>query len=69
MEVLGKRLYELRKEKGWSLRYIAHQVGINYKTYDDYEKNISNPKPEMIVKLAELYGTTPNYLLGVDDVP
>ena len=68
MEIFAKRLKELRNEKGSSLRKVASDLGIHFTTYESYEKNESAPKPEMIVKIANLFGVTPNYLLGVDDV-
>ena len=67
MEILAQRLKELRLERGVSLRTVAKVIGLNYKAYWFYEQNVNNPKPETIVKLAQYFGVTTDYLLGLSE--
>ncbi|MBE1443237.1 helix-turn-helix domain-containing protein [Paenibacillus sp. OAS669] len=62
------RLTELRKSKRWSLQYIADRLGIAKSTYAGYESGYREPSLEATKMLADLYGTSVDYLLGrVDD--
>ena len=67
MEIFAKRLKELRTEKGLTLRDIAKVLDITPRAYARYEKNTSEPKQEMLVRIARYFGVTPNYLLGEED--
>jgi len=67
MEKFAKRLRELREEKGISQRKIAPIFGISQSSYGDYELNISEPSLDMLIKIAEFFGVTVDYLLGRED--
>lgn len=58
------RLRELRYEAGKTMRQTAEEIGIPYTTYVSYEKGAREPNSEMLVKIAEYYCTTVDYLLG-----
>lgn len=58
------RLRELRDEAGKTMRQTAEEIGIPYTTYVSYEKGAREPNSEMLVKIAEYYCTTVDYLLG-----
>ncbi|SFG88187.1 Helix-turn-helix [Desulfotomaculum arcticum] len=64
-----KRLSELRKSKKWSLQYIADQLGIAKSTYAGYESGYREPSLEAMKKLANLFGTSVDYLVGRVDHP
>ncbi|WP_028549265.1 helix-turn-helix domain-containing protein [Paenibacillus sp. UNC451MF] len=58
------RLTELRKSKRWSLQYIADRLGIAKSTYAGYESGYREPSLEATKMLADLYGTSVDFLLG-----
>lgn len=68
-EKLPKRLKELREDKGYLQKYVADKIGVKSNTLSGYENGTRSPDPEMIVKLAELYNVTTDYLLGKSDDP
>ena len=68
MEIkLGKRLNELREEKGLTQEQLAVELGVNSVTYLRYEKSQRTPPLEFIVKVAKYYGVSLDYLFGIND--
>ncbi|MCS7463426.1 helix-turn-helix domain-containing protein [Paenibacillus doosanensis] len=62
------RLIELRKCKRWSLQYTADRLGIAKSTYAGYESGYREPSLEAIKLLADLFGTSVDFLLGRESV-
>jgi len=53
---LGKRLRELRKQNGWSLREVATRSGVNHGYLSQLERGeVTQPAPAMLHKLARGY--------------
>ena len=61
------KLQELRERKGVSMTEIARLLGMKYTTYVGYEKGQREPNSDVLVKIADFYGTTVDYLLGVNN--
>lgn len=61
------RLRELRLESGLRQRDVAEKIGVCTASYGFYENWINKPDPETLVKLANLYNVSIDYLLGVSD--
>ncbi|MFI3254396.1 MAG: helix-turn-helix transcriptional regulator [Eubacteriales bacterium] len=57
-------LYKLRKQKGLTQADMAKILGIAQQTYGNYEKGNRQPSLEMLVKLADSFEVTVDYLLG-----
>ena len=65
---IGQRIKKIRKEKGLSVDYIADKLGKNRATVYRYESNeIENLPYPILVPLAEILGTTPMYLMGLEE--
>ncbi len=64
---LGQRLKELRQEKGYTQKEIAQKLGLNSVTYLHYEKEQREPPLSLLADIANLYGVTVDYLLGLSD--
>lgn len=69
---LGNRIRQLREnlketDKKWTQSYVADKIGIARVTYTAYENGTKTPPPDMVKKLANLYGVTTDYLLGNED--
>lgn len=60
------RLKELRKNRGVSQEQVAHHLGISLRGYQNYEYGLREPNIGMILKLAEYYNVTTDYLLEKD---
>ena len=64
---IGDRIKELRKEKNFSQSQLARRIGVSQKTVDYWELGTNEPKASYIVKLAELFEVSADFLLGIDD--
>ena len=65
--ILGKRLRELRQERGLTQTEAAAALGLNSVTYLQYEKDQREPPLAVLVAMAKFYNTTTDYLLGLSD--
>ena len=63
------RLKDLRKSKGISQEQAAHDLGLSLRGYQNYEYGLREPNIEMILKLAEYYNVTTDYLLEKEPTP
>ena len=64
MEVFAKRLVKLRKEKGISQAQLARTIGSSLSIVCYWETNKSEPTAPNLVKLAEYFDVSVDYLLG-----
>jgi len=61
---IGKKISELRKEKGWSQGELAKAVSASRDIIGKYERGEHSPSIEMTTKLAEALDVTVDFLLG-----
>lgn len=62
------RLKELRQEKKLSQKELAENIGVHYRTLQNWENGESQIKPEKAKQLADYFGVSVGYLLGYSDV-
>lgn len=67
IEILAKRLKELRKENNYSQYEIAELMGIVQVTYSHYELGKRSISIQNLVKIAQIYNVSTDYLLGLSD--
>ncbi len=67
MEAFAERLLELRKNKNLSQMGLSKETGISQTIIAQYERNKVSPTAEMIVKIADYFQVTTDYLLGRED--
>ena len=60
------KLKELRKDKGLSQQALAQQIGVHYRTLQNWENGKTHIKPEKAEQLADFFGVSVGYLLGLD---
>ena len=65
--ILGKRLKELREEKGLTQRQLAEQLNLNSVTYLHYEKAQREPPLAVLAQMALFFDVTTDYLLELTD--
>ncbi|MBQ8002508.1 MAG: helix-turn-helix transcriptional regulator [Clostridia bacterium] len=65
--ILVERLKQCRKEKGYTQLQAAIYCDITEKTYQNYELMTREPKIEILIRIADLYNVTIDYLVGRTD--
>ena len=63
----GLRLKELRDAKGLSQTDVAERLEVTRSTISGYECNTITPSAEQLVKLAVLYNTSLDYMMGIEN--
>lgn len=64
---IGKIIKELRNEKNFSQAELAKAIGVSQKAIDYWERSVNEPKASYIVRLANLFDISTDYLLGRTD--
>lgn len=69
MEVydFGLRLKELRESKKLSQTEVAARLNVVPSTISGYESNTITPSLEQFARLAIMYNTSLDYMMGLDD--
>lgn len=65
--VIGENIKELRKDKKISQQTLAEKIGVSQKAIDYWERGVNEPKATYIVKLADFFGVSTDFLLGRDN--
>lgn len=61
---LSERLHELRKERKLTQEDAAKEMEIALRSYRRYETGERLPDAEVLVRVADFYGVTLDYLVG-----
>ena len=64
-----KRLNETRKNAGITAQQMADWLGIELRSYRNYESGDREPSFAMLVKIANKLTVSTDYLLGRTDAP
>lgn len=64
MKIFADRLLELRKEKGLSQASLSKALGVSYAVVCYWETNRSEPTAPNLVKVADFFDVSVDYLLG-----
>ncbi|MCI8909740.1 MAG: helix-turn-helix transcriptional regulator [Oscillibacter sp.] len=67
MKIFGLRLKELRKEKKKKQNELAEYLGVSLRTYQYYESATHYPDVPGLLKLADFFEVSIDYLLGRSD--
>jgi len=63
-------LKELRKDQGLTQEELAKLIGCSRQSYNAYENGYRSPDPDLLRKMADVLGTTVDYIVrGVSDRP
>ncbi|MBQ7935654.1 MAG: helix-turn-helix transcriptional regulator [Clostridia bacterium] len=65
--ILSSRLKQCRKEKGLTQGQVAIYCDITEKAYQTYELMTREPKLEIIIRIADLFDVSVDYLVGRTD--
>ncbi|MBR3499691.1 MAG: helix-turn-helix transcriptional regulator [Selenomonadaceae bacterium] len=67
--VLNQRLKDLRVGRGFTQKAIAAAIGILPGTLLKFERGLARPKFETLIKLADFFDVSTDYLLGRSNNP
>ena len=59
-----ENIRNLRVDNGYTQKKIAEHLGVSQNTYSQYEIGVLNYPVDTLIKLAEFYGVSVDYLLG-----
>lgn len=63
-----ERIKNLREDADMTQQQIAGKLFINRRTYASYEKGVRGISPEILGDIADLFGTSVDYLMGRTDI-
>jgi len=58
---------EAREAAGISQKFVAYSLGVKPPNVSRWESGVTFPTVENLIKLANLYGVSTDYLLGLED--
>ena len=61
------RLRDLREDNDMSQQQIADYLGMKQPQYNRYERGLRDIPTDVLIKLAKLYSTSTDYILGLTD--
>ena len=64
-----RRIRDLREDSDKKQIELAKYLNIDQSTYSDYETGKINVPLEQLIKIADFYNVSLDYLVGRDDVP
>lgn len=67
MSTLSQRLLSLRLNRRLSQGAVAEAAEITTRTYQRYEAGEREPNASVLIRMADLYGVTIDYLVGRTD--
>jgi transcriptional regulator with XRE-family HTH domain len=67
--MIGKRITALRTAKGLTQQAVATGISISRATYAHYEIDRREPDNKTLIKIANFFDVSTDYLLGVTDLP
>lgn len=68
MNTFGMRLKELRENMNLTQTELASNFNITPPSISQYEKDVRSPDYELLIKIADFFDVSTDYLLGRTDV-
>lgn len=69
MSIFSERLVDLRKTHGLSQTQAAKEISAAPRAYQNYEYGTVEPKLSTLIRIADFYGVSLDYLAGRTDTP
>ena len=64
-----RRIHDLREDQDIKQKAVAEYLGMDPTVYRRYEKGVRSVPVDVIIKLADYYHVSTDYLLGRTDDP
>ena len=65
---IGSKITELRKKKNWSQEELAKKVNTSRVMIGNYERNTNMPSIDILLKIANVFDVSIDYLVGEGQV-
>lgn len=69
MSVFSERLKTMRIANMLYQKHVAEILGVGTRTYQHYETGDREPSLDTLIKMAKLFHTSLDYLVGLVDAP
>ena len=69
MSVMSQRLRECRKKASLTQMKVAIYADITERAYANYESGVRMPKLDILIRIADVYKVSLDYLTGRTDDP
>lgn len=66
---LAERLVKIREANGYTRKRLAEELGKPYRTITNYENGEREPGHDYIIAIAQKFGVSTDYILGLSDTP
>lgn len=66
---LDKRIKQLREANGMTQVDLANELFVSKQSVSNWENDNILPSIEVLIRIADRFGVTTDYLLGRDDIP
>ncbi|MGM9640595.1 MAG: helix-turn-helix domain-containing protein [Faecousia sp.] len=67
--MLSKRIHDLRLSFGWSQVELARRLQVSKQAVSNWENDNIQPSIDMLIRLADTFGVSTDFLLGREDTP
>lgn len=65
---VGNIIRELREDKSYTQRQLAKMIGISSGCLSKYETGKTLPAPDILIKLADVFNVSVDYLIGKNNL-
>lgn len=62
-----RRLKDLREDHDFSQSFVANYLQMQQPQYSRYERGVRDIPTDVLIRLAKLYNTSTDYILGLTD--
>ena len=63
------RINDLREDSDYSQYYVSEYLQMKQPQYSRYERGLRDIPSDVLIRLAKLYNTSTDYILGLTDNP
>lgn len=61
------RIKDMREDSDYSQQYVSEYLQMKQPQYSRYERGLRDIPSDVLIRLAKLYNTTTDYILGLTD--
>ena len=69
MDNYYRRIKDLREDHDYSQQFVSDYLHMKQPQYSRYERGLRDVPTDVLIKLAKLYNTSTDYILGLTDDP
>ena len=63
-----QRIRDLREDSDYTQKFVSDYLGMKQPQYSRYERGLRDIPTDILIKLAKLYNTSTDFLLGLTDI-